>query len=603
MEAKKGKVLFRFKSIQTTISLSFLILTSLALIVFFLVSLNYTQKSILKNSTDYTEQLIKQVNRNMDYYIAYMENTADMITHSSDVKNYLFQEDAAGEVREAQYGRVISQFQTIMNSRQDIRNVAVVSKTGRSVINRGTSRLNPYVDLQEQSWYAEWYSATGRNKKGFELSSSHIQNAIAGKYEWVITLSSGLFNEDTRTMDGVFFIDLNYNTINDLCDSVSLGEKGYIYVVDQKGDIIYHPQQQLLYSGLKSELVDSVLNNDNSFVKGEGKEKKVYTMSTSPKTGWTVVGVSFMSELMKEQGSARLTYVLMTLLLLLVSMILASALSKAITRPIKSLDHSMKVTEDGKLATLPIQNFNQNEIGRLGQSFNRMTLEINDLIKQNIKEQKEKRKAEMRALQAQINPHFLYNTLDSIIWMAESGKHNDEVVLMTSSLSKLFRRSIGNDKELVTIAQELEYTETYLTIQRLRYRDKLEFDIQVSEEILEAQIVKLTLQPIVENAIYHGIKYISHKGLIQIRGAIAGNTIVLEVIDNGNGMSEEELNHIMEKRPGNEKNNGVGVYNVENRLQLYYGKNYGLHYESKKGEGTQVKITIPFRKREDNESG
>ena len=214
-------------------------------------------------------------------------------------------------------------------------------------------------------------------------------------------------------------------------------------------------------------------------------------------------------------------------------------------------------------------------------------------MKQNIYEQQQKRKSELKALQSQINPHFLYNTLDSIIWMAE-GKKNEEVVVMTASLARLLRQSISNEEEQVPIGQEVEYARSYLTIQKMRYKDKLEFQIQVDAQIMGVPIIKLVLQPLIENAIYHGLKYKEGKGLLIVRGYREGENAVIQIKDNGAGMDEQTLSHIFEKHKVNYRSNGVGVYNVQKRLQLYYGMDYGITYSSRQGEGTTASIVIPM---------
>ena len=166
---------------------------------------------------------------------------------------------------------------------------------------------------------------------------------------------------------------------------------------------------------------------------------------------------------------------------------------------------------------------------------------------------------------------------------------------MTSSLARLLRRSISNEREVVTVAEEVEYTQDYLTIQKMRYKDKLEYEILVDQEIAQEGIVKLILQPLVENAIYHGIKYKEGKGMIRIRGFRQEDKIVLQVEDDGSGMDEETLTHIFEKHTKDTKSNGVGLKNVNERLQLYYGTEYGLKYESKIGEGTTATVILPAR--------
>lgn len=252
----------------------------------------------------------------------------------------------------------------------------------------------------------------------------------------------------------------------------------------------------------------------------------------------------------------------------------------------------MKEVEQGHFDNANIEVISENEIGSLSKSFNIMTAEIKKLMEENIYEQKQKRKNELKALQSQINPHFLYNTLDSIIWMAEGNK-NKEVVLMTSSLAKLLRQSISNENEVLTIGQEMEYIKSYLTIQKMRYKDKMEYVIDVDKDIYGFEIVKLVLQPIVENAIYHGIKFKDTMCLLRIRGYCAGNNIIIKVIDNGIGMTKEVLSHIFDEQKQNHKSNGVGIFNVQMRLRLYYGRNYGISYESTPGEGTTATIIIP----------
>ena len=205
----------------------------------------------------------------------------------------------------------------------------------------------------------------------------------------------------------------------------------------------------------------------------------------------------------------------------------------------------------------------------------------------------------MKALQAQINPHFLYNTLDSIIWMAEAGQ-NDDVVLMTSALAKLLRQSISNDKEQVRVEEEMNYVQSYLTIQKMRYKDKLEYEIELEDGIGREKIVKLVLQPLVENAIYHGIKYKEGRGLIQIRVFCQDDCIVLQVEDDGKGMDEETLAHIFEQHIRDTRSNGVGVNNVNERIRLFYGAEYGLSFKSEPEKGTTATIRIPLGKDGEN---
>ncbi|MBC5660708.1 sensor histidine kinase [Anaerosacchariphilus sp. NSJ-68] len=589
----RKSILTRFRSIRTSMIVSFATLIIFALLTFLVLSLRYTESTVLENSTEYTSQLIGQVNNDIDSYINYMENLSFIVANNTDVRDYLFAENLTEQRKNQLQERITALFENVKDTRGDITNIAVIPQTREPLINNGVERLNPYVDVKELSWYQEALKARGEAA----ISSSHVQNAVQEHYDWVVTLSRYISNRVTPEIGGVFFVDLNYNAIQDLCERISLGNKGYIYILDQSGAIVYHPQQQLIYSGMKQELLSEVMETEeSSFLTEDGK---LYTISRSEATGWTVVGVSYVSELMAGADSARLVYALTALVLFAAALALAYLLSREITKPIQRLQGSMKEVERGNFDNAAIQVWDDNEIGSLSRSFNIMTEEIQKLMKQSEREQRAKRKYELRVLQSQISPHFLYNTLDSIIWMAEWGK-NQEVVTMTSSLARLLRRTISNEQELVTIAEEIDCTEAYLTIQKMRYKDKLEYEIELEDGIGREKIVKLVLQPLVENAIYHGIKYKEGRGLIQIRVFCQDDCIVLQVEDDGKGMDEETLAHIFEQHIRDTRSNGVGVNNVNERIRLFYGAEYGLSFKSEPEKGTTATIWIPLGKDGEN---
>ena len=578
----------KFKSIQSTMLVSFSALMVLAMLVFMVIAMRYTSGTIYENSINYMSQIIQQVNYDIDTYIEYMENISSVIAKSSDVPRYLFDQNQTEAEREAEKERILTQFQTIMESRDDIYNVAAVAKNGRYIINQGDDELTGYVDIES----LDWYQAAMESKSGIAVSSSHVQNAIQSSYKWVITLSRALVNNQTGEREGLFFVDLNYSAISDLCNNNSIEEKGYIFVLDAEGNIVYHPKQQLMYGGLKTENIDAIMEcREDSLIIDEGGDSKLYTMSKSKRTGWTVVGAAYTSELLKNNEQAQMWYLLVASILLLAVIGISSIISREITKPIRSLRDSMRKVQNGQFDT-HVEVITENEIGSLGRSFNLMTSEIQALMEQNVYEQKQKRKSELKALQAQINPHFLYNTLDSIIWMSEAGE-NDEVVEMTSALARLLRQSISNDKEEVELEKEIEYVKNYLTIQKMRYKDKLEFFIYVDPRVAHVPIIKLVLQPLVENAIYHGIKYKETKGNLKIYARPVDGRVEIVVADDGIGMDEDVMEHIFDEHWKEQKRNGVGVPNVQKRLKLQYGSEYGIRYESVKGAGTKAVITIP----------
>ena len=536
VKSRRINFIGRFRSIRSAILSSYFLIVMVAVAVYAMVALRYTEKTVLENAEEYSIQLIEQVNSDIDSYMDYLHNISVLIASDGDVHDYLFNEKLTEAERRERFVRITRQFGTIMETRDDIVNIGIVGENDRYIINSGYFKVNENVEMKSLPWVQKAYEKRGITV----ISSSHVQNLVDGKYEWVITLGKALQNKMSRELEGLFFVDLNYSSISELCSGISFGSKGYIYILDANGNLIYHPQQQLLYSGLKTEKIQEVLESrESSFVTEDGK---LYSISKSRETGWTVVGVSYKEELLKNKEETSWIYLISAALIFLASLGMAYVLSY--------------------------------------------------LMEQNVEEQRQKRKSELRALQAQINPHFLYNTLDSIIWMAEWGK-TKEVVLMTSSLAKLLRQSISNQNELVRVEEEVEYTRSYLTIQKMRYKDKLEYDIQVSPEVLGQKIPKLVLQPLVENAIYHGIKYKEGKGIVQIEGWIGQKELILRISDDGIGMTEAQLEKIFEKRETDIRKNGVGVLNVHERIQLYYGKDYGLRFSSTLGEGTVVEVRIP----------
>ena len=578
----------KFSSIQSVIFATVAVLVLSAVVVVTGVSMKFTNTSIFENSSEYTHTIIQQMNQNIDSYIDYMENIAYLISSNEDVQDYLFDEQIDNEGRY----RILNQFQTILDSRSDIRNVGIISKSGRMLINDGSKSVNQDLNLNTQ----EWYSNALKSPNGPILTSSHVQHIISGERPWVITLSRGIRDRSgSGEKEGVFFIDLNYSAISELCDQSTVGTKGYAFILDAKGNIVYHPQQQQLYNELQTENIGLIMETDEDTVlTGTGNNGKLYSISRSDKTGWTVVDCTSVRELLSKSRQAQSVYVLTAIVLVIVALLFSRFMARSITLPIQKLRDSMKKVQEGDFGVSDVVVDSKNEIGSLTKSFDVMTHKIQELMEQNVHEQEEKRKSELKALQSQINPHFLYNTLDSIIWMAE-GKKNEEVVLMTASLARLLRQSISNEDEVVPIANEVEYARGYLTIQKMRYKDKLEFQIDVDSSILYIPLIKLVLQPIIENAIYHGLKYKESKGLLVVKGFMKDGNAVLQVIDDGVGMDEETLAHIYDKHKVNYHSNGVGVYNVQKRLKLYYGDDYGITYESEKGKGTTATITIPGR--------
>lgn len=274
--------------------------------------------------------------------------------------------------------------------------------------------------------------------------------------------------------------------------------------------------------------------------------------------------------------------------------VVSHRLSETITKPVTELVDMTEKFAGGDF-TVSYHPESNDEMEILAESFNSMVKEIETLIEDIHIEQENAKDAELRLLQEQINPHFLYNTLDAIIWMTEAGD-NKKAIQMTQDLSTFFRVSLSKGASEITIENEREHVKSYLKIQRFRYQDILDYKLDFDEEILGYHIQKLTLQPIVENAIYHGIKNKRGKGMINVRGMLDGNDVVFEVEDDGIGMDEEKLNHLRNLIAGKiveDDQSGFGMANVQQRLVKNYGASYGIWVDSEYGKGTIVKVRIP----------
>ncbi|MBR3042850.1 MAG: sensor histidine kinase, partial [Eubacterium sp.] len=290
---------------------------------------------------------------------------------------------------------------------------------------------------------------------------------------------------------------------------------------------------------------------------------------------------------------------LVILLIIIIAFIyiISRRLSKRITEPITDLCEMTEKFAGGDF-TVSYHTDRNDEMSTLAESFNSMVKEIETLIDDIHKEQENAKDAELRLLQEQINPHFLYNTLDAIIWMTESGE-NQKAIQVIQELSSFFRITLSKGQREITINNEKEHVKSYLEIQRYRYQDIMDYELHIDEDILDYHIQKLTLQPIVENALYHGIKNKRGKGLIEVYGAKDGDDIVFTIRDNGIGMKEEELERLrllisgkVEEDDGNDQS-GFGMANVEKRIEMLYGSKYGMTVDSVYTEGTTVTVRIP----------
>lgn len=422
---------------------------------------------------------------------------------------------------------------------------------------------------------------------GSYITPPHVQNLYNDYYPWVVTVARPVMLD--RFGGEVYVsVDLQFSAIAGYMDDVGIGQHGYSFIIDKAGRLVYHPQQQLIYAGLKSEdtlplaeLADGVHADKNT----------IRVIKSIQQGDWRIVGVSFLDELVRQPQRAALGLMAAVVpVALLILLGVAMLIARRVSRPIHSLADEMHRFEGSAADFVYTPVSGTSEIGMLSDSFGHMVGRIQALMEEVKSEEETLRKTELKALQAQINPHFLYNTLDSIQWMCEVGRTED-AVKMVGALARLFRISISRGADLIPIRKELEHAECYLVIQKFRYKDQFSYRFEVDESILDCLCSKITLQPIIENAILHGFGEFIEDGEIVIAAQADGDDVVLTVTDNGVGMDETQCRAILshdQSEPG-----GIGMKNVNDRIRIYFGAAYGLTIQSEPDCGTTVTIRLP----------
>lgn len=426
---------------------------------------------------------------------------------------------------------------------------------------------------------------TARASDGPYMSTPHVETIFESYYPWVVTMTAPLEQGGEAAWVS---LDLSFSNISSHINNVGIGQRGYCFLMDRMGNIMYHPQQQLLYAGLKSEDTAALAAlEDGTYV----EDTVIYAVTSVEDSSWRVVGVSFVDELVNRSVREMIGISAGLAGLVLAAALLTSwILSRMLSRPLRGLASAMERFERDAdhFSYRPVRG--TREVRELSQSFGHMVLRIQQLMSTVRQEEINLRKTELKALQAQINPHFLYNTLDSIAWMCERGR-NADAVNMVHALARLFRISISRGHELIPIAKEIEHAESYLQIQKYRYKNQFTYEFDVDPECLDYYCNKITLQPIIENSINHGLDLLVEEGRIQVEVLQDGEDILFRVRDNGVGMSQEQVDAILEQDP--EDRTGIGIRNVNDRLRIYFGAPYGLRITSELDVGTCVEIRMP----------
>ena len=540
--------------------------------------------AVLLFSHTYQQQLIQTARTNSLRTVNQVSTTVnDYLAEIKTVMRMLGDQMTDSEEERAAF------FDIFLRTRPEVISVSTYEADGR--LSHCYSDLGPPTGIEADGVNLSLDLRRLQSEPMGYVSAPHVVTFFEDEYPWVITVVSQMKEEIAERW---IALDISCSNIASYISDSGIGRRGYCYLMDKNGNIVYHPQQQLIYSDLKTENTEHIASlEDGSYVEGN----VIYAVKTLSNGQWRLVGVSFLQEFLTESLRQLGTILLLLAgLVLLATLIVSAVLSASLSRPLRELEASMEQFEENpdRFIYEPTQS-GIREIRHLSNSFRELVLKFQQLMKTVREEEINLRKTELRALQAQINPHFLYNTLDSISWMCEQGK-NAEAVEMVNALARLFRISISRGHELIPIRSELMHAESYLEIQATRYKNQFTWSIDADEGCLDYLCNKITLQPIIENAIYHGINGLVDDGEILVSVREDGEDILFTVRDNGSGMTEEQISAIMQKEQSDRA--GIGIKNVNDRLKIYFGPAYGIQIESEPDEGTSVYIRMPKVKEE-----
>lgn len=575
-------------SLRTRMVLSNIVVALIPFLIFSIVSgfvfLDHAQKTAEEHSV----QLIHQVSNSMDVYVETIEKMVNYIQLELQDTPFFTMESEGASGWDSETAYIRSVLENVANSHREVAGIFIATKEDLYV-STGMSRISR-DPFQNERWYRE----ASENPEEIQLISVVTGRNIVTNRSYsiddVFSLAKAVQDPETGEVLGVILLDIRHDIIQSSINGVTIGEKGFVFVMDQEDNIVYTPVNGIVYR-VNPKWVKAM---EPMSVQIQGGSYQIRS-ELSPYTGWRTVGVFSMDEVMSSVNT--IVYILFTCVIisLVLVVIVSFKFSRTLTNPIFKLKRLMKQAESGDLTVR--FNFQHNdEIGELGQSFNHMIARIDQLIQMVYVEQENKRTAEMKSLQEQIKPHFLYNTLDTISWMARDYDAED-IVRLVDALTNMFRIGLSHGKDIITVKEEITHVSNYLYIQKIRYKDKLNYVIHVDESLYAIEVPKLILQPLVENAIYHGVKAKRGGGTITITGVPEGENLVFTVQDDGAGMLQEkveELNRRMGERSVLDEKKSFGLFYIRERIQLCYGKGYGVHVESTLGEGTRVTITLPL---------
>ncbi|MGM0792475.1 MAG: sensor histidine kinase [Bacillota bacterium] len=447
------------------------------------------------------------------------------------------------------------------------------------------------------------------NNKDFNFFNELRPNMYdsSGRVTWkvensVITANRLIYGIHSYKMDEIGYLTMSMKTsyLEDRIQKYDPTEERHIIILDQEGNVVLTNAEDSgndAFTSWASDLDYNSIDSESSFVDIPGDGRMIVNNYQSELTGWKIISLVSLNEISAGPVLIGRTIFLIGFVAIVIGIVVIWISTHYIVKPLNQLRLVMDEVEKDNFH-VQVQINRKDELGRVGDSFNKMMNKINNLISDIYQKDINEKEAQLRALRAQINPHFLYNTLDAINWMAQFDK-TDEVSKMTIALSRLLKSSISNNKEFIRLEEEAKYIDDYMTIQKIRFQDKIHYSMQIDEAAKNCLVPKLILQPIVENAMIHGLEKKLENGYLLIKGYVKNDLLHIQIIDNGVGMDERTMSALLKgvyvNRDEN-KGTGNGILNVQNRIKLLFGREYGLKIDSNENVGSVFEMTLPVHR-------
>ena len=569
-------------SIQSSIFMYFTVTAIIAIALISLIIFQRFTNSLNATIIEENSGIVGQLGESVDSYLRNAMKVSDSIYYNV-IKNTDISNDDIKKGMNLIY----------VNNDNMIDDIALISGKGELIESMPALRLKDNSNVLEK----DFFKKSMAESEYINFSMPHIRDLFdrnESSYSWVISLSRAVeVTDEGKATQALLLINLNYRYFEEIFSNVNLGNGGYVYLTNDRGDIIWHPKQNEIYSGrFKEDNKYAATLKDGITVENLSGKNLTLNVRTIGYTGWKLVGVTPSAALGIDGIKFRFFVLFVADLFLFLLAMINAFISDKISNPIKRLDGSVREIESGNL-DVEIVPSGSYEVEHLGKSIKNMLGRIKVLMSDLVAEHNAKRKSEFDTLQSQINPHFLYNTLDIIVWMIEN-ENSDKAVNIVTALAKFFRISLSKGKNIITVKDEVEHVRNYLMIQNMRFKNRFEYSIDVDEKVLSYSSLKLMLQPLVENAIYHGMEFMDGDGEIDVKVFKEDDSLYFTITDNGLGMSEDMVETLLSKDfVPSKKGSGIGVKNVNERIKLYFGSEYGLKVESEPDEGTKITIHLP----------